>query len=334
MTKDALRKCSHCGHNGHNTRTCKGCTSIKLFGVKINVSDENHYGHHDSIRRSKSMGSLQQALKSLDHNAVGARESGYLSDGVDRSNRCRKKGSSWSEEEHRLFLIGLEKLGKGDWRGISRTYVPSRTPTQVASHAQKYFIRMSCMDKKKKRTSVFDIALHELNQQNAPPQGIPSPSSLEPLPDIQNQAGSVSLLSNKDESKEKKVIETANERRQISPVGKPFSIVQNSMHERPPISPPLVVPSFNPMPFVNLSASAGVMPAVTWVPVPTYPNHQNYGYIASFQGRYASCMQYMTTGPQSSVLMSPPVPSPAGGPPPATASNKEGLHLPLGALSL
>ncbi|KAK4589152.1 hypothetical protein RGQ29_019943 [Quercus rubra] len=39
-----------------------------------------------------------------------------------------------------MFLLGLQKLGKGDWRGIACNYVISRTPTQVASHAQKYFI--------------------------------------------------------------------------------------------------------------------------------------------------------------------------------------------------
>jgi len=43
----------------------------------------------------------------------------------------RRKGIPWSEEEHRLFLMGLAKFGKGDWRSISRNFVISRTPTQV-----------------------------------------------------------------------------------------------------------------------------------------------------------------------------------------------------------
>ena len=46
---------------------------------------------------------------------------------------------------------------QGDWRGISRHFVQSRTPTQVASHAQKYFIRQNNMNKRKRRSSLFDI---------------------------------------------------------------------------------------------------------------------------------------------------------------------------------
>ena len=72
-------------------------------------------------------------------------------------------GVPWTEEEHRLFLIGLQKLGKGDWRGIARNYVVSRTPTQVASHAQKYFIRQSNVSRRKRRSSLFDIVADEVS---------------------------------------------------------------------------------------------------------------------------------------------------------------------------
>lgn len=72
-------------------------------------------------------------------------------------------GVPWTEEEHRMFLLGLQKLGKGDWRGISRNYVISRTPTQVASHAQKYFIRQSNVSRRKRRSSLFDIAADEVS---------------------------------------------------------------------------------------------------------------------------------------------------------------------------
>nr|DAD35931.1 TPA_asm: hypothetical protein HUJ06_006571 [Nelumbo nucifera] len=58
---------------------------------------------------------------------------------------------------HGLFLLGLDKYGKGDWRSISRNFVVSRTPTQVASHAQKYFIRLNSMNKDRRRASIHDI---------------------------------------------------------------------------------------------------------------------------------------------------------------------------------
>ncbi|KAF5178502.1 Transcription factor srm1 [Thalictrum thalictroides] len=73
----------------------------------------------------------------------------------------RKKGSPWTPEEHKLFLIGLQKYGKGDWRSISRNAVVSRTPTQVASHAQKYYLRLSSGKKEKRRSSIHDITTVE-----------------------------------------------------------------------------------------------------------------------------------------------------------------------------
>jgi SHAQKYF class myb-like DNA-binding protein len=70
------------------------------------------------------------------------------------SNKMILKILNWF---NRLFLLGLDKYGKGDWRSISRNFVVTRTPTQVASHAQKYFIRLNSMNKDRRRSSIHDI---------------------------------------------------------------------------------------------------------------------------------------------------------------------------------
>ncbi|KAG9452156.1 hypothetical protein H6P81_005060 [Aristolochia fimbriata] len=154
MGKDMSRKCSHCGNNGHNSRTCNE-KGLKLFGVRILGEGE------EVMRKSKSLGNLA-ACAPADN---GAGDDGYLSDGLVHSSRRsaheRKKGVPWTEEEHRTFLAGLEKLGKGDWRGISRNFVTTKTPTQVASHAQKYFLRQSTQNKRKRRSSLFDMVIND-----------------------------------------------------------------------------------------------------------------------------------------------------------------------------
>ncbi|EYU27307.1 hypothetical protein ABFS82_10G088400 [Erythranthe guttata] len=175
------RKCSQCGNIGHNSRTCnnisKGaaingvCGSVRLFGVQLDNISSYSYTNNNNIHMKKSfsldcLSSTPSALSSSSSLSSSTRipinddkaSIGYLSDGNLARIPERKKGVPWTEEEHRTFLIGLEKLGKGDWRGISRNYVTSRTPTQVASHAQKYFLRQASITKKKRRSSLFDMA--------------------------------------------------------------------------------------------------------------------------------------------------------------------------------
>ncbi|GER30485.1 duplicated homeodomain-like superfamily protein [Striga asiatica] len=89
---------------------------------------------------------------------------GYSATSSSSSSQERKKGILWTEEEHKLFLMGLKKYGKGDWRNISRNFVVTRTPTQVASHAQKYFNRQLSRGKDKRRASIHDITTVNLNE--------------------------------------------------------------------------------------------------------------------------------------------------------------------------
>ncbi|MFQ6659338.1 hypothetical protein Gotur_028252 [Gossypium turneri] len=101
---------------------------------------------------------------------------GKRGSGSRPSDHERKKGVPWTEEEHRQFLMGLKKYGKGDWRNISRNFVMTRTPTQVASHAQKYFIRQLTGGKDKKRTSI-----HDITTVNIPDTPSSSPDHSKPL---------------------------------------------------------------------------------------------------------------------------------------------------------
>nr|KYP45356.1 Myb-like protein J [Cajanus cajan] len=94
----------------------------------------------------------------------GFKVSGKRSSSVRPHEHERKKGVPWTEEEHKLFLLGLKKYGKGDWRNISRNFVITRTPTQVASHAQKYFIRQLSGGKDKRRASIHDITTVNLTE--------------------------------------------------------------------------------------------------------------------------------------------------------------------------
>ncbi|KAJ0964313.1 hypothetical protein J5N97_029435 [Dioscorea zingiberensis] len=194
------RKCSACSHNGHNARTCPA-RGVRIFGVRLTDG---------AIRKSASMGNLSHyagsnaacgASSPADGAANGgAAADGYASEGFVKgsssSSAVRKKGVPWTEEEHKMFLLGLKKLGKGEWRGIARNFVVSRSPAQVASHAQKYFIRQSNSSGRKRRSSLFDMVPDEASDT----QLCPTNESEEPETQSHNQPSAPPALDEESES--------------------------------------------------------------------------------------------------------------------------------------
>ncbi|KAG2313315.1 hypothetical protein Bca52824_024872 [Brassica carinata] len=148
--------------DGSSTVACGISKEIMLFGVRVVL---------DPMRKSVSFNNLSE----YEHTEETLKIVGEDGDGQDKnrttsccasadeavpvsSKRERKRGVPWSEKEHKLFLLGLQKLGKGDWKGISKNFVKSRTSTQVASHAQKYFLRRSNLNRRRRRrSSLFDM---------------------------------------------------------------------------------------------------------------------------------------------------------------------------------
>ncbi|RVW98247.1 putative transcription factor [Vitis vinifera] len=148
---------------------------LKLFGVEIrtNVSDDE-----ESMKKRISMGGLELSISLNNENDDNV---GYLSDSLlqsstpETAHHRKKKVTQWSREEHQNFLVGLKEKGKGNWKEIATKFVKTRTTSQVASHAQKYYLRRRGRHERRRRPSVFDMPFEPASPSQASASSSSSP---------------------------------------------------------------------------------------------------------------------------------------------------------------
>nr|XP_004506260.1 transcription factor MYBS2-like [Cicer arietinum] len=115
-----------------------------------------------SAMPNQSLESFQQSHfhypNSINIDPIDVELSTY-SDYNDLANR-NEAFPYWTSNEHWLFLQGLRLYNKGELKNIAK-HAGTRTSTQVASHAQKYFNRKTLTPEKRKRKSIYDMTLEE-----------------------------------------------------------------------------------------------------------------------------------------------------------------------------
>ena len=109
---------------------------------------------------------------------------GHASSAEDKKQKAtdavaptQSKRVRWTDEEHQLFLEGVKQFGKGAAanRQISEKFVTTKTPSQVASHAQKYYLKVnassappedSAMNKTKRGTATANFSKSRIDLNN------------------------------------------------------------------------------------------------------------------------------------------------------------------------
>ncbi|KAI9124662.1 hypothetical protein K1719_004584 [Acacia pycnantha] len=88
----------------------------------------------------------------------------YLDSSANNQPPKYNRRSSWTLEEHTLFLLGVKKYGWGHWKNVSKYAVMTRDASQVASHAQKFYIRQKERETREHaRGNIHDITLANSN---------------------------------------------------------------------------------------------------------------------------------------------------------------------------
>lgn len=88
----------------------------------------------------KSMGVKPSKTLKNSHNMADVKSKPRKKSGPE--NEVKASTGRWTEEEHRLFLIGLEQFPYRAWKKIA-TLIQTRTVVQIRTHAQKYYQKLA-----------------------------------------------------------------------------------------------------------------------------------------------------------------------------------------------
>ena len=120
---------------------------------QVFIEKNNNSGKFNGIQNQTEENEIFIGKKSLPTDLKDSRVKFITKKNFNERNKYKNKSSDnfifnegrWSEEEHKKFLEGIVIYGI-NWKKV-KTFIQTRTNTQVRSHAQKFFYKMKiCKD--------------------------------------------------------------------------------------------------------------------------------------------------------------------------------------------
>ncbi|KAF8723702.1 hypothetical protein HU200_021665 [Digitaria exilis] len=136
-------------------------THMMQRGNQHVAASSNHMDKNFEMpEENATMGNMEVLGGSLMEDMGGMRKDGFPQRQPTPRKEKQQSPRFWTKQEHRNFLYGLRAYGRGNWKNISKDFVPSKTPIQISSHAQKYYKRLENPNKKQ-RYSINDVGLYD-----------------------------------------------------------------------------------------------------------------------------------------------------------------------------